>query len=190
METPKKLLDGILKKYGILNKVRGFYPIVDWKAIVGEELAKYTRPVRYDNETLIIEVSSSLFKRELENMKDELLAIISKRSLGFTPIKYLSFRVSSKVVHEKKPKEVKNSEDIEATLDQEDFKWIENEVKKFKGSESLKDSYRKLLTTFKLTEKKMILLNYRRCMKCGALFNGRGKLCPVCEIKDKRQPHT
>ncbi len=190
MDSPKKILDGILEKYGILNKVKGFYPIVDWQAIVGEELAKYTRPVKYENKTLIIEVSSPLFKRELENMKEELLAIISKKSLGFTPIKYLSFRVSSNVVYEKKPKESKNSEDIEVTLDQDDFKWIENEVSKFKGSKALKDSYRKLLTTFKLTEKKMILLNYKRCMKCGALFNGRGKLCPVCEINDKRQPHT
>jgi len=46
MEKTKSLLDEVLKKYGILNKIRGFYPVIKWNEIVGNELTKYTKPVK------------------------------------------------------------------------------------------------------------------------------------------------
>jgi len=175
----------ILRKYGIYNKIMGFYPVVNWENIVGSELAKYTKPIKYDDGVLIVGVSSPLFKRELENMKDELLSVIASKSKGFTPVKTLQFRLieTPKRVKQTKPEP---EPEVEVELSEADYEWINREVMRFKGSEKLKEDFRRVLLVFKITERKMEKLGYKRCEKCGALFKGKGKLCPVCEINDRK----
>lgn len=189
MKQVRDDLEALLDKLGLLQKVKGFYPVVKWDDIVGVELAKYTKPLKYENETLLIGVSSPLFKRELEGMQKELISIIKEKSGGETPIKRLSFKVFS--VERKSKKKISQDESIiencPVELDDNDYKWVDELVARFKGDEILKQSYRRVLVAYKLSEKKMEKLGYKRCAKCGALFDGRGKLCPVCEIEDKRR---
>lgn len=188
MKTIKNGVEEFLEKRGLLKKVKGFYPVVKWNEIVGESLAKYTRPLKYEDGTLLIGVTSPLFKRELEGMKGELIQVIKEKGGVDTPVKRLSFRIISledsrlKVKPDKKFEE----EDVQVELDKSDYDWIESLVSKFNGDKSLKESFRKVLTAYRIAEKKMEKLNYKKCAKCGAFFKGRGKLCPVCEIEDKR----
>ncbi len=188
MKRVRDDLEDLLDKLGLLQKVKGFYPVVKWDNIVGVELAKYTKPLKYEDGTLLIGVSSPLFKRELEGMQKELISIIAEKSGGETPIKRLSFKVLS--IEKKSKKKISQygpMENVAVELDENDYKWVDDLVARFKGDEILKKSYRRVLIAYKLSEKKMEKLGYKRCEKCGALFNGHGKLCPVCEIADKKR---
>ncbi len=188
MKRVRDDLEDLLDKLGLLQKVKGFYPVVKWDNIVGAELAKYTKPLKYEDGTLLIGVSSPLFKRELEGMQKELISIIAEKSGGETPIKRLSFKVLS--IEKKSKKKISQYgpiENVAVELDENDYKWVEELVARFKGDEILKKSYRRVLIAYKISEKRMEKLGYKRCAKCGALFNGHGKLCPVCEIEDKKR---
>jgi hypothetical protein len=190
MRTIKNGIDEFLEKRGLLKKIKGFYPVVKWDDIVGEQLAKYTRPLKYEDGILLIGVTSPLFKRELEGMKNELINIIKEKGGEDTPVKHLRFTLIPLWDNKLKVKKniVKNiSEDIEVELDEKDFQWIDTIVSKFKGDNSLKESYRKVLIAYRIAEKKMEKHGYKKCAKCRAYFSGRGKLCPVCELEDKRE---
>ena len=76
MKRVRDDLEDLLDKLGLLQKVKGFYPVVKWDNIVGVELAKYTKPLKYEDGTLLIGVSSPLFKRELEGMHEESLRLV------------------------------------------------------------------------------------------------------------------
>jgi len=157
MKQVRDDLEALLDKLGLLQKVKGFYPVVKWDDIVGVELAKYTKPLKYENGTLLIGVSSPLFKRELEGMQKELISIIKEKSGGETPIKRLSFKVFS--VERKSKKKIPQDESIiencAVELDENDYKWVDELVARFKGDEILKQSYRRVLVAYKLSEKKM-----------------------------------
>lgn len=188
MRTIKNGIDEFLEKRGLLKKIKGFYPVVKWDEIVGNELAKYTLPLKYEDGTLLIGVTSPLFKRELEGMKNEIINIIKEKGGEDTPVKFLRFTlisVEDKRLKVRKKIEKHISEDIEVELDSEDFRWIDDIISKFKGDKNLKESYRKVLIAYRIAEKKMERLGYKKCAKCGAYFEGKGLLCPVCEIQDK-----
>ncbi|BAL80131.1 DUF721 domain-containing protein [Caldisericum exile] len=189
METIKRGIDDFFERRGLLKKIKGFYPVVKWGEIVGEQLARYTRPLKYQDETIFIGVSSPLFKRELERMKDDLIRMIKEKSGEDTPVKYLNFRLipfgEEKIKAKKKLKNI--VENVEVELDKTDYDWIDSLLLCFKGDDKLKESFRNVLIAYRIAEKKMEKLGYKRCAKCGALFKGRGKLCPVCEIEDKKR---
>jgi len=71
-------------------------------------------------------------------MKDELIRIIEEKSEGFTPVRYLRFRVVNPTKREFNLKKEVKEQDIEVQLDESDIEWIEREVSKFLGSKPLK----------------------------------------------------
>jgi uncharacterized OB-fold protein len=44
-----------------------------------------------------------------------------------------------------------------------------------------------LLIEYKKTVRKKEAMGFKKCAKCGAYFTGKGKLCPVCEIQEKKR---
>ncbi|MGB9770045.1 MAG: DUF721 domain-containing protein [Caldisericum sp.] len=191
MKIIKSGINEFLEKRGLLKKIKGFYPIVKWDEIVGEQLAKYTKPLKYQDGTLTIGVTSPLFKRELEIMKDDLIRMIKEKSGEDTPIQFLNFRLiavedGKLKVKKRETSEKENIESIDVELDESDYKWIDSLVLHFRGNKNLKESFRNVLVAYKIAEKRMEKLGYKKCAKCGALFKGPGKLCPVCFIEDKK----
>ncbi|MGC8789874.1 MAG: hypothetical protein ACP5QM_08220, partial [Caldisericum sp.] len=89
-------------------------------------------------------------------------------------------------VKKRETSEKENIESINVELDESDYKWIDSLVLHFRGNKNLKESFRNVLVAYKIAEKRMEKLGYKKCAKCGALFKGPGKLCPVCFIEDKK----
>ena len=183
-ESIKVLVDAFLEERGLIKKVKGYYPFIKWKEIVGEGLSMYTTPLKYEDGTLFIGVSSYLFKRELEYMKGDILKAINEKIGGDSPIVRLEFKI---MPLKRNVREVHKEDEPDVRLDTTDIEWIEKLVMALEGDEGLRKAYRNVLIQFKLREKKMVALHYKRCEKCGALFKGSGKLCPVCEIEDRKR---
>jgi len=195
----KDSLNALLKKRELYVKVKGTVTPTKWREIVGDTLSQYATPIYYKEGVLYIGVVSSLFKRELESMKGEILSKI-KSSIGESPIVDVKFRIADSGVKiplksnsNKKPslKQAGSVQRIDVTngiqLEENDIKWIEENVKRLKSDDKLVIKYRNLLKAFKELEAKKKIAGYKKCKKCGALFKGKGLLCPVCEIKDKKK---
>ena len=186
VENIKFSLNKFLSEHNFYIKIKGYEALLKWDEIVGEKLAKYTKPLSYKEGVLTIGVVSSLFMRELNAMKPQILKRVQEK-VGESPVHDLRFRV---VEHGHKPR-VKHTpqDDImdlsDIKLSAEDLAWIENLVSKFKGDKKAKMRYREMLLYFKKSEIARKKMGYKRCKRCGVLFKGKGDLCPACELEER-----
>lgn len=75
-DGPKRvgeLVDAVLDGVGVRKQVRRTEILEEWDEIVGEGIARVTRPVKVSGQALIVEVRSSAWLQELEMMKHELM---------------------------------------------------------------------------------------------------------------------
>lgn len=75
-DGPKRvgeLVDAVLDRVGVRKQVRRTEILEEWDEIVGEGIARVTRPVKVSGQALIVEVRSSAWLQELEMMKHELM---------------------------------------------------------------------------------------------------------------------
>ena len=63
----------MLKDFGMEKTAKKYEAITRWEEIVGEQVAAVTKPERVSNGTLIVKVTSSVWKYELTMRKAEIL---------------------------------------------------------------------------------------------------------------------
>lgn len=74
----EKVLALALKKYGIDKDIARYKFVLHWKEIVGEEIAKRTRPECIRKNALVVRVSSSTWAQELGFQKDVILGRLKR----------------------------------------------------------------------------------------------------------------
>ncbi len=177
----KDSLNSLLKKREAYVRVKGTLTVLKWKEIVGDVLAQYTVPTYFKDGILYIGVVSSLFKGELELMKGEILEKI-KKSVENSPVTDLKFRLLNTRIPKSNAAKGESPQLIQ--LGKEDLRWVQCMVERLKVEENLKKKYFKLLESYKVNQKLREISGFKKCKKCGALFKGKGLLCPVCEKGD------
>ncbi|MEI8134638.1 MAG: DUF721 domain-containing protein [bacterium] len=70
------VLSRMLKNFGMEENAKRYEAITRWEEIVGAKLASVTTPERLSHGTLIVKVSSSVWKYELSLRKQEILSKI------------------------------------------------------------------------------------------------------------------
>jgi len=70
------ILSKMLKDFGMEEHAKRYEAITKWEEIVGEKVASVTTPERISHGTLIIKVTSSVWKYELTMRKQEILSKI------------------------------------------------------------------------------------------------------------------
>jgi len=92
MERLIKTLPAILKASGAPDEVAEAACISAWKHAVGEGLSSHAVPVQLQNSTLVIAVADNIWKRQLEQMRGQLLFRLNS-VLGQTLVKSIELRV-------------------------------------------------------------------------------------------------
>ena len=72
------VLRSVFKKYGIEHKLHRYTFVQYWPEVVGEELAKRSRPQRIHGETLIVTVKNSAWAQEMSFLKKTILERLKK----------------------------------------------------------------------------------------------------------------
>lgn len=67
------LLPNVLKEYNLSENAKRYEALNRWEEIVGAKVASVTTPERIANGTLIVKVSSSVWRYELTMRKAEIL---------------------------------------------------------------------------------------------------------------------
>ncbi len=187
MDNISKILDSVITKKNFYIKIKGNIALLKWDKIVGDKLAKFTTPLYYREGILYVGVVSSLFMRELTAIKGMILEKIQKE-VGESPIHDLRFRVIENRIKKRKEyiSETSEVDFSDIKLSPSDLKWVEELVNKLKADEKTKEKFSELLILYKKNEKLREKLGYKRCKKCKVLFKGKGDLCPICSVNDKK----
>jgi len=92
MERLIKTLPAILKASGAPDEVAEAACISAWKHAVGEGLSSHAVPVQLHNSTLVVAVADNIWKRQLEQMRGQLLFRLNS-VLGQALVKSIELRV-------------------------------------------------------------------------------------------------
>lgn len=84
-------INSVIENLGIGQKIKKGEALDKWAEVVGEQICAVTQPVRIEGETLIVHVTSSVWRNELVFLKRELIAKVNK-AVGQDIIKEIIFR--------------------------------------------------------------------------------------------------
>ncbi len=59
------LIDKVMSDLGLASTLAGWKVLQHWPEIVGETIARVTRPVRYEDHTLLISVPDAVWRQQL-----------------------------------------------------------------------------------------------------------------------------
>lgn len=84
-------LQELAQSLGIDKKLQQYEAVTEWAAIVGQQIAKETEPVKIEKGVLIVRVRTSVWRNELNMRKQEIMAKLN-RHIGSDAIKEIRFQ--------------------------------------------------------------------------------------------------
>lgn len=93
-KTVGEVIDSIVTRLGIRRRLKQAQVVERWDAIVGERIARETKPERVAGNTLFVAASSPVWAQELEFLKREILAKI-RDEMGKGVVADIRFRTGS-----------------------------------------------------------------------------------------------
>jgi len=76
-QTLGEVIREFLRSYGLEKKVSEQTVISKWEEVTGPMISKYTRNIRIRNNTLYVEISSSVVRNELSYAKEQLMKALN-----------------------------------------------------------------------------------------------------------------
>lgn len=73
------LLKELFEELGILDDMKTGKLLREWKNIVGETVAKYAKPIQYENGVLWLEVEDPTWRMEIYNISEILIDKINEK---------------------------------------------------------------------------------------------------------------
>ncbi len=86
------LLPKVFDKLGFTNRLLQEQVISLWPNVVGDQIAKNTKPVKVEGQTLIVVASNPIWCNELKYLKPEIIKKLNAL-IGKTVIKNIKFRM-------------------------------------------------------------------------------------------------
>ncbi len=171
----KDWVSDILAHYNLGEEFSDQQVLILWERLVGEQLARMTRTVRFSAGTLTVEVASAAVSQELNLLKQRYIDLLNEE-MGRQVVERIRF-IPGRFPRARRA----SSEDIEDSSEEEiSLPEIEDE--------HLRSSFADLYRTQRRREHAMLKAGARRCPRCGVVFFGEGEICPGCqfdEIADK-----
>jgi len=97
MDKLIKTLPAILQASGASEEVAEAACIAAWRHAVGERLSSHAVPVQLQNQTLVVVVEDDIWKRQLEQMRGQLLFRLNS-VLGQALVKSIELRIDPKTL--------------------------------------------------------------------------------------------
>lgn len=84
-------LDELIRSLGIQPKLKEYEAVLQWEAVVGEQIARVTTAMRITQGTLFIKVANSVWRYELTLRKKEILHRLNA-ALGGEVVRDIKFQ--------------------------------------------------------------------------------------------------
>lgn len=93
LNSVRGILGSVLRKHGLDRKIEEYDFVLRWHEIVGEKVAKVSKPDCIRKNALFVKVSSSAWAQELSFLKADLLEKLKKSSPMSSGISDIRFQV-------------------------------------------------------------------------------------------------
>jgi len=160
----------ILRRYRLGEEYARQEALLLWPTLVGETVSRLTRPQRFRNGTLWIEVASHTLSHELTYMKDAYIAKLNS-ALEDDVVREIRFVPGSFV--KRKPLKLKEAPAEEHQAARLLFADLPDQM--------LRRKFERLYLTQRQREETLLAAGATRCEGCGTVFFGPGRLCPGCQ---------
>lgn len=84
-------MDKILAGFGLNHNLGGWRAVIHWNEIVGEQMAKHSRALRFSDGTLLVSVEESVWRQEMSLNSDRILREIHEKLPGGKAVKRIQF---------------------------------------------------------------------------------------------------
>ena len=202
----------ILKDLKLKISVEAGNILNNWENLVGENIAKNTRPLFFKEGIIHVEVTSASWNNEIRFFKEEIIENYNKH-FNSDIVKGIEFSVK-KNPHWEKPKPTLNKANMdklklsENDLDSIKSKVIKTEEKpkvlvakelssqdkkviEYQSSKVGDEELRKKLKNFfeKARQRELLMLEegWKRCTKCKIMHKEKEDLCKPCKFADQTQ---
>jgi predicted nucleic acid-binding Zn ribbon protein len=175
------MVSNLLKGLHLETKAKEQTCILAWDEVVGEHVAKVTQPDFVRDGVMFVVIKNSVWANELQFLKKDLISKLNGHA-GSVVIKEIIFKVG-RVSKGSLPKSEESGDkpDLRGIeLTDEEKESVEEATRS--TNPEMRDSMRKLLTTYARLEKWKLSQGWVPCTKCGALTRESGDVCPVCRM--------
>ncbi len=164
------LIEKVLRRYGLLEQYQEQEPALLWERVVGEKIARWTRPIWVHKGVLFVAVPNHIMQHEFTAMREEFKKKLNV-AFGAERVKEIRFRVESFP----KPHAVLSLEQITLTPDEErEIAQLADEI----PDQALRATLVRLMKTAKRLERARQKLGWKPCPRCQMLCEGN--FCPAC----------
>lgn len=181
----RDLVNEALKRYHLDKRARQELAASDWAEVVGEKAAKASRPEAIRDGILFVNCRSSAWAQELTLLKDRVIRELNQRAGGdvIKDIRFsgAGFRKPAPEQAEAEPEKPSAKDLRSIKLDDSDLARIDKAMLDVKD-EQLAARIRGAMESELKLEQWKTARGWRRCEKCGDLFNDAGSVCARCAM--------
>ncbi|MGI5823150.1 MAG: DciA family protein [Dethiobacteria bacterium] len=185
MDKLAKPLQSLLKKYGLGEQLEKRHYLRMWPAVVGRQVAAYTRPVNISRQKLTVEVNDSTWLYHLTLLKHKIITDFNTFAAAeiLQEIKFINADFKSGLQQQEKTKQrtfyVEKPKTGRIQLKKEEEKELEKIVQQ--APEFLKARLQKLYKNYYLQQKGKAIAGALPCQRCQRLtFTLQAGFCELC----------
>jgi len=193
MKKLQEILPLTIKNLGLTKKYNAEWVILNWRKIVGEEIAAKAYPTSVQRGVMVISVNNSVWCHHLSMMKEEIIAKINTFS-GEKLITDIRFQAGYLAKYQNNEENQENSISISKKI--KSIKLDDNEINHAKemvnsiGEEQLQHKILPILKKHLAFKKLKKLNDWHKCANCETLCPKGALYCTVCDIEYREQKQS
>lgn len=158
----------------------------NWEQIVGKDLGRKTYVAGVKERVLYVNTENPVMLHQLSFVKGNMLEEVNK-FLGIDYIKDIMFRVKKREVVDFFDDEVEEDsfEPNQIKLNSSYKEFIEDETSVIEDPE-IRNRIKKIMELSKKKEKFLLDEGNKKCINCGVIFSGSGKICINCYNEERK----
>ncbi|HMM22578.1 MAG TPA: DUF721 domain-containing protein [Selenomonadales bacterium] len=186
MNSLRNVLPKTLKQLGLINQFKAESVTLNWRQMVGEEIAAHTRPGRVRRGILNVSANNAVWAHHLSTLKEEIMDKINA-FMGEKVVTEIKFQAG----YFQKDQNENNIENPEppvprwrdARLEERELQDIDQMTADLADNQLKKKVKTILVKEYSLRKAKR-QHNWQACPKCGVLVTPQESLCSVCSIEE------
>lgn len=186
MNSLRLVLPKTLKQLGLASRFNAESVTLNWRQIVGEDIAAHTRPGQVRRGVLSVAANNAVWAHHLSTMKEEIINRINAY-MGEKVVNEIKFQAG----YFQKDQNENNIDNPEPPVPRwRDVRLEEGERRKIDqltsdlADDQLKQKLNRILVKEYSLRKAKKLHNWKECPKCGVLVSPEEVLCSVCGVED------
>jgi hypothetical protein len=187
MDSVKEIITRTLKGTKFGRRYNAEVVLLHWQEIVGDEIAKHTRPGKINGGILMVKTKNAVWAHHLMTLKEDIAAKINTFA-GEKVVTDIKFQAGYLQNDQNEENTIGNETDTliwsKETITEDELRDIENITGNI-SDDKLRRRIRNILVKDRSRRKVKAKNNWKPCQQCGIMCPPDSDFCTVCRIQRK-----